>query len=150
MLRILDNKHWTKLAKDLGHQFMLLAKKVEDSYQILSNLVKSTWKATGMAKNIMSNLFAKLRPHITANKGKSEHHTSTFKAIDKYWGRAYYKRFYQIDKIIELNKFFCHIGTIVRQYQSPCRIIAIWAINNFIAYRILNTYVGVSFDSYKH
>lgn len=30
------------MAKDLDHQFILLVEKIENSYQILSNIVKNT------------------------------------------------------------------------------------------------------------
>ena len=38
----------------------------------------------------------------------------------------------------------------MRQYKGSRRVIAIWAINNFTVYRILNVRIGVSFDSYRH
>lgn len=42
----------------------------------------------------MLNLFAKLQLHIAANTRKNEHYINIFKAIDKYWYRAYYYHFY--------------------------------------------------------
>ncbi len=60
MLGIPDNKHRAEVAEDLGHQFVLLAEKMGDSYQTLSNLVKTTWKSTGMARDTMSDLLARL------------------------------------------------------------------------------------------
>lgn len=98
----------------------------------------------------MSDLFARLRPYVIANKRKGEHRTNIFKAINKYWKRVYYKRFYQMDKVIGSDKFFCCTGTIVRQYRGPHRIITIRAINNFTFHRILNSRVEVSSNSYRH
>lgn len=71
------------MAKDFGHQFVHLMEKIENDYQTLSNLVKSTWKTTGMAKNTMFNLFTKFQSHIITNKRKSEYCTSTLKVINK-------------------------------------------------------------------
>lgn len=41
MFRSSDNKRWAKVIKDLGHQFVFLAKKIEDGYYIFVNLVNS-------------------------------------------------------------------------------------------------------------
>lgn len=38
----------------------------------------------------------------------------------------------------------------MQRYQNFYQVIAIWAINNFTTYRILNVRIGVSFDSYRH
>ena len=38
----------------------------------------------------------------------------------------------------------------MRQCKGPCRVIAIWAINNFTAHNVLNVRIGVSSDSYKY
>ncbi len=33
--------------------------------------------------------------------------------MKKYWGKIYYKPFYQMDEVIGLDKFFQHTGIIV-------------------------------------
>lgn len=138
------------MAKDLGHQFLLLSRKMRDGYQTFSNLIKSTWKLTGKAKDTMVGIIANLRPHITVNKGKSENRASTLKALEKHWGRAYYERFYQRDEVISSDKFFRQVGTIVWQYQSPCKIIVIWVVNNFTAHRVFTAYIRIFSDNYRH
>lgn len=82
MLSILDNKYQAKLFKNLGNQFVFLAKKLENSYQILSNLVKITSKTIVMARNTIFNLFAKLQPYIITNKRKDEYCINRFEAIN--------------------------------------------------------------------
>ena len=72
------------MAKDIGHQFILLAEKMGDGYQQFSDLVKRTWKETGMAKDIMTGIITRLQPHITANKEKGVFRSKTLAAIDKY------------------------------------------------------------------
>lgn len=47
------------------------------------------------------------------NKGKHQNYTSEFEVMKKYWGKIYYKPFYQMDEVISLNKFFQHTGIIV-------------------------------------
>ena len=113
MLGILDEIHQAEIAKNLGYQFVFLAEKIKDGYQIFFNLVKCTWKKTGIARNIILNLFSKLRPYVNANKKKSKHRISTLQTIDKHWGRAYYKWFFQIDEIICSDKFFYHFGIVM-------------------------------------
>ena len=62
----------------------------------------------------------------------------------------FYERFYQIDEATGSNRFFRCVGTIVRRYKGPRRIIGIWAINYFTVHRILNAYIDVAFDDYKY
>lgn len=150
MLGISDNKREAEVAEDLGHQFVFLAKKMGDGYQTFANLVKSTWKSTSIARDTMAGIVASLRPHIIANKRKSENRASTLEALEKHWGRVYYEQFYQMDEVISPNKFFQRLGIVVWQYQGPCKIIAIWAINNFTAYKILTACVGISSDTYRY
>ena len=95
MFGIPDNPQRAELAKDLGHQFIFLAKKMGDGYQQFFDLVKCTWKETGMAKDIMTGIITRLCPHITANKKKGVFCSKILAAIDKYWpGVGFYKRFY--------------------------------------------------------
>ena len=104
-----------------------------------------------MAKDTMTGIIMRHWPHITANKEKSVFHNKTLAAIDKYWpGIGFYERFYQIDEAAGSDKFFRRVGTIIRRYKDPHRIIAVWAINYFTAHRILNARIGVAFDGYKH
>ena len=84
MLDIPDDTQRAKVAKDLGHQFILLAEKMRDGYQQFSDLVKHTWKETGIAKNIMTDIIIRLRPHITINKEKNVFSSKTLVAINKY------------------------------------------------------------------
>lgn len=63
---------------------------------------------------------------------------STLIAIEKHWGRALYKRFHQIKEVLGSAKLFCRVKIAVRKYQGPQKVIAIWAINNFTAHRLLH------------
>lgn len=56
---------------------------------------------------------------------------------------ALYEYFYQLNKVIGSDKFYCWVGTIVCKYRDTRKTIAIWAINNFIAYKLLHLYVKV-------
>ena len=124
---------------------------MRNGYQQFSNLVKRTWKETGMAKDTMIGIIMRLYPHITANKEKNVFRSKTLAAVHKYWpGIGFYKRFYQIDEAVGSDRFFRHVGTVVRRYKSPCRILAVWAIDYFTAHKILNVFIGVAFDGYKH
>ena len=99
----------------------------------------------------MTCIITRLRPHITTNKEKGVFRSKTLAAINKYWpGMVFYERFYQIDEAAGLDRFFRHVGTVVRRYKGPRRIIAVRAINYFTAYRILNARIGVASDDYKH
>lgn len=113
MLDIFDNKYQTKVVKDLGYQFVFLKKKKRDVYQTLSNLVKKTQKAISITSNTISNLLAKLKTYIVTNKIKGKYYMNILKVIDKYWDKIYYKRFYQINKVIKLNKFFYYTSIIM-------------------------------------
>lgn len=150
MLRIPEDKHRTKVVKDFGHQFVLLAEKIGNGYQTFVNLVKSTQKSTCMARNTITGIIASLQPNITTNKRKSKNRASIFKKLEKDYGRAYYEQFYQIDKVIGSDKFFQQFGAVLRQYQSPCKIIVIWAVNNFTIYKILTTHVRISSNNYRY
>lgn len=54
----------------------------------------------------MTGIITSLQPHIIANKKKTRNYASKLEVLEKYLDKAYYKRFYQIDKIISFNKFF--------------------------------------------
>ncbi len=56
MLGILNKKCQAKVAKDFYCQFMFLMGKMEDGYQILFNLVKSTWKSINISKDTMFDI----------------------------------------------------------------------------------------------
>ena len=84
MLGIPDNTQKAEVAKNLGHQFIFLAEKMEDGYQQFSDLIKRTWKETGMTKDTITGIITKLCPHITANKKKIVFHSKALAAIDKY------------------------------------------------------------------
>ena len=104
-----------------------------------------------MAKDTMTGIITRLRPHITTNKEKSVFCSKTLAAIDKYWpGMGFYERFYQIDEAAGSDRFFRCVGTVVRRYKDPRRIIAVRAINYFTAHKILNACIGVASDGYKH
>ena len=85
MLGIPDDIRRAEVAKNLGHQFIFLAEKMEDKYQQFSDLVKRTWKKTGIAKDTMTDIITRLRSHITANNEKDVFRSKTLAAIDKYW-----------------------------------------------------------------
>ena len=63
---------------------------------------------------------------------------------------GFYERFYQIDEAAGSDRFFRYIDTVLRRYKGPCRIITVRAINYFTAHKILNAYIGVASDGYKH
>ena len=74
-----------------------------------------------MAKDTMTGIITKLRPHITGNKKKVIFCTKTLAVFNKYWpGIGFYRKFYQIDKSAGSDKFFRHVSTIVRRYKSLC------------------------------
>lgn len=88
MLEISDNKRQAKVAKDLAHQFVLLTEKMGDGYQIFANWVKSIWKSTNMARNIIVGIIASFWPYIIANKKVSKNHANILKALKKHWNKG--------------------------------------------------------------
>lgn len=79
-----------------------------------------------MAKNIMTGIITRFCSHIIANKKKGFFCSKTLAVIDKYWpGMGFYEKFYQIDEAARLDRFFRHVGTIMRRYKSPRRIITV-------------------------
>lgn len=99
----------------------------------------------------MTNIMTSLRPHITANNNKSVFYGKTLVVIVKYWpGVRFCERFYQINKAAGLDRFFRHVGTVVQKYKGLCLIIAVWVINYFTTYKILNACMSVASDSCKH
>lgn len=127
-----------------------MVKKIENWYQIFLDLVKRTWKKSNIARDIISDLFSRLRSHINANKKKSKYCISIFQAIDKYLRRVYYKRFFKIYEVMDLNKVFWYVGTILWQYKGFFQVIAIWVINNFTVHWIFNVCIRVFSNSYIH
>ena len=74
-----------------------------------------------MAKDTMTGIITRLRPHITANIEKGIFRSKTLAAINKYWpGMGFYERFYQIDEAARSDRFFRRVGTVVQRYKGPC------------------------------
>lgn len=48
------------MAKDLNHQFMLLMEKMGHGYKTFVDLEKSSWKSTGITREIMAGVVASL------------------------------------------------------------------------------------------
>lgn len=96
----------------------------------------------------MTVLVARLQPYVAASKKDTGYRAKTLIAIEKHWGRALYERFYQIDEVLGSDKFFRRVETVVRRYRGARMVIAIRAINNLIAHRLLNARVGIPSDSY--
>ena len=63
---------------------------------------------------------------------------------------GFYERFYQIDEVAGSDRFFRRISTVMRRYKGSRRIIAVWAINYFMAHRISNARIDVASNGYKH
>ncbi len=98
----------------------------------------------------MTDLVRRLQPVVMALKKNPGNQSSTLAAIKQYWGQALYNRFEKIDKALGSNKLFCRLGTIVRRYKSRQILVAIRALNNITAHRLLTARRGVPSDSYRH
>lgn len=69
------------MAENLGHKFVHLAGKIEDGYQIFSDLVKRKLKKIGMIRNTMSDLLFMLYPYINANQKRANTAQVPFKQL---------------------------------------------------------------------
>ncbi len=103
-----------------------------------------------MAKETMIDLIRRLQPVVTALKKNSGKRSGTLAAIKQHQEQALYDRFENIDKALGSDKFFYHLGTVVQQYKSRQMLVAIRALNNITAYRLLTACRGVPSDSYRH
>lgn len=70
--------------------------------------------------------------------------------IEKYWGHTFYNWFYNIDKALDFDKFFCSFGTIVRQYKRIQILVTIEAFNNITVNKLLIACHGVLSNSYYY
>ena len=113
-----------------------------------ARLLKRDWKLVSMAKEIIIDLFYHLQPFVTTLKKNPNNWSSRLAAINKYWKQAFYNWFKNIDKVLSSNKFFCHLGIVVKQYKNRQLLIAIWFLNNITAYRLLTICCRVPSDSY--
>ncbi len=150
MLRIPNDDQRREIAKDIAHQQVLSAERMGYKQKDMARLLQWDWQSVGMAKETMTDLVCRLQPVVTALKKNYGNRSSTLAAIKHYWGQALYDRFENIDKALGSDKFFRRLGTVVRQYKSRQMLVAIWALNNITAHRLLTTRRGVPSDSYRH
>lgn len=138
MLSIPEQENRAEIVADIAHTHLLMASKPRAAATSMSLLLRNYYKAAGMDKETKSVLFAQLQPSVVALKKDTGHRSTKFKAIQKYWGVALYERFYQLDEVMRSDKFYRRVGTIEWKYPGFWKIMAIWAINNFSAQRLLN------------
>ena len=98
----------------------------------------------------MTDLIGRIEPIVTALKKNSGHRSRTLSDIRKYWEQVFYNRFYNIDKALGSDKFFCHLGSIVRQYKRLRMLVVFRALNNKTTHKLLTACHGVSSDYYCH
>lgn len=82
--------------------------------KIITRLLKGDWKTIGMAKKMITDLIGRIQPIVTALKKNFESRSRTLLNIKKYWGQAFYDWFYNIDKVLGFDKFFCCLRIIVK------------------------------------
>ena len=119
----------------------------------MTRLLKQEWKLVGMAKETMTDLVHHLQLVITEEKKNHSNQSSTFATINQYLGQALYNWFKNIDnrdKVLGFNKFFCCLGTIVRQYKTKQMLVVIWVLNNITVHRLIIAYNGMPSNSYCH
>ena len=124
MLDILDPAHQLEVAEDVAHQQVLSAEIIGSKYKIMGRLLKRDWKAVVMAKETMTDQIVRIQPVVTALKKNSGNWSKTLSDIRKYWGQALYNWFDNIEKELRSDKFFCCLGTIIRQYKRLRMLIA--------------------------
>ena len=129
---------------------MLLAEIIGFEHKTMGKLLKRDWKAVGMAKETMTDLIGRIQPVVTTLKKNSGNRSRTLSDIGKYWGQAFYNRFYNINKVLESDKFFRRLGTIVRQYKCSRIFIAFQAFSNTTTHGLLTVCHGVLSDHYCH
>ncbi len=116
----------------------------------MTRLLQWDWQLVDIAKEIMTDLIRRLQPVVTALKQNPGNRSSMLAAIKQYWGQAVYDWFENINKVLDSDKFFCRLGTVVWQYKSRGMLVAIWALNNITAHRLLTACHGVPSDSCRH
>ena len=117
MLGISNPAHQLEVVKDIAHQQVLLAEIIGSEHETMTKFQKKDWKAVGIAKETMTDLIGYIQLVVTALKKNSGNRSRKVLDIGKYWGRALYNRFYNINKALGSNKFFRCLETIVRQYN---------------------------------
>lgn len=150
MLDNLDLVYQLEVAKNVAHQQMLLADNIGFGYKTMAKLLKKDWKAVGITKQTITNLIGCMQPVVTILKKNFGNRSRAFLDIKKYWGQALYNWFYNIDKALGSNKFFCCLGTIIKQYKYTWMLVALQAFNNIIAYKLPTSCCEVLSDSYHH
>ena len=103
---------------------MLSAEIIGSEHQSIARLLKRDWKAIEMGKEMITDLIGRIQPVVTALKKNLDNRLRTLLDIEKYWGQTFYNRFYNIDKTLGSDKFFCRLGTIVRQYKRSQMLVA--------------------------
>ena len=114
ILGILDQFYQLEVAKDIVHQQVLSADNFDSKYKTIMRLLNKDWKAVGMTQKTMTDLIRRIQLIVTTLEKYSDNQLRTLSDIKKYWKWSFYDRFYNINKVLGFDKFFCHLGTIVR------------------------------------
>lgn len=117
ILGILDQFYQLEVAKYIVHQQVLSADNFGSKYKTMMRLLNKDWKAVGMAQKTMTDLIRRIQLIVTTLEKYSDNQLRILSDIKKYWKWPFYDRFYNINKALDFDKFFCHLGTIVRQYK---------------------------------
>lgn len=103
-----------------------------------------------MAKNIITDLVHRLQLVMMALTKTPGNWASILVAINQYLWQTLYNLFKNIDKALGFNRFFCYLRMVIRQFKSIQMIVALWALNNITAHRLLTACCRVPLDSYQY
>lgn len=93
MMSILDQTQRIEVAEDVAHLHVLLAEKMGYEHQNMTAVLKRDWKSVGMTKKTMNATSLQTSTICDSiQKKNTGYRASTLVAINKYWGRALYKR----------------------------------------------------------
>ena len=120
-----DPAYQTEVAKDVVYQQVLAAENLGAEHKTMAKLLKRDRKTVGMAKETMMNLVAHIQSIVSALRKSPGNRSKTLEDIEKYWGQALYNWFSNIDKALGSDKFFCYLGTVVKQYKNSQMLVAL-------------------------
>ncbi len=86
MLGIPDDDQQREIVKDIAHQQVLSAEKMDYEHKDMARLMQQDWQLVGMVKETMTNLVRRLQPVVTALKKYPGNRSNTLTAIKQYWG----------------------------------------------------------------
>lgn len=98
----------------------------------------------------MIDLIGRFQRLVMVMKKGPDNQLSMLLTMNKYWEQTLYNWFNNIDNVLNSNKFFCCLGTVIWRYKHIQMLVCLQTLNNITAHKLLKTHCEIPSNSYHY